>query len=98
MESATGTPAWSLTVRAGLAGHLPSLLIMLTLAANTTAQLDADFTAMPVSGVNPLTASFTDTTSGGPPSAYTVGGISRTEQYKGYHFDMGGHRFFTKVQ
>ena len=21
---------------------------------------------------------------------------SRTEQYKGYHFDMGGHRFFTK--
>jgi len=25
-----------------------------------------------------------------------VGGISRTEVYKGYHFDMGGHRFFTK--
>jgi len=25
-----------------------------------------------------------------------VGGIARTEQYKGYHFDMGGHRFFTK--
>lgn len=25
-----------------------------------------------------------------------VGGISRTEQYKGFHFDMGGHRFFTK--
>jgi protoporphyrinogen oxidase len=25
-----------------------------------------------------------------------VGGISRTENYKGYHFDMGGHRFFTK--
>ena len=25
-----------------------------------------------------------------------VGGISRTESYKGYHFDMGGHRFFTK--
>ncbi|NJM17450.1 MAG: NAD(P)/FAD-dependent oxidoreductase [Richelia sp. SM1_7_0] len=28
----------------------------------------------------------------------TVGGISRTEKYKGYHFDIGGHRFFTKVQ
>ena len=27
-----------------------------------------------------------------------VGGISRTEQYKGYRFDIGGHRFFTKVQ
>lgn len=28
----------------------------------------------------------------------TVGGISRTAQYKGYRFDIGGHRFFTKVQ
>lgn len=27
----------------------------------------------------------------------TVGGISRTCQYKGYRFDIGGHRFFTKV-
>ncbi|MEM1116156.1 MAG: NAD(P)/FAD-dependent oxidoreductase [Bacteroidota bacterium] len=26
-----------------------------------------------------------------------VGGISRTARYKGYHFDIGGHRFFTKV-
>ena len=25
-----------------------------------------------------------------------VGGIARTEKYKGYHFDMGGHRFFTQ--
>src|SRR5712691_4713660 len=30
--------------------------------------------------------------------ANTVGGIARTEQYKGFYFDMGGHRFFTKVQ
>ncbi len=27
-----------------------------------------------------------------------VGGISRTEVYKGYHFDIGGHRFFTKIE
>ncbi|MEO1583147.1 MAG: NAD(P)/FAD-dependent oxidoreductase [Planctomycetota bacterium] len=27
-----------------------------------------------------------------------VGGIARTEQYKGYRFDIGGHRFFTKVK
>ena len=27
---------------------------------------------------------------------HQVGGIARTDQYKGYHFDMGGHRFFTK--
>jgi len=26
-----------------------------------------------------------------------VGGISKTIQYKGYHFDLGGHRFFTKM-
>jgi protoporphyrinogen oxidase len=25
-----------------------------------------------------------------------VGGIARTEHYKGFYFDMGGHRFFTK--
>src|SRR6266852_5211192 len=26
-----------------------------------------------------------------------VGGLARTEHYRGFHFDMGGHRFFTKV-
>src|ERR1700732_4939192 len=28
----------------------------------------------------------------------TVGGLSRTVNYKGYLFDIGGHRFFTKWQ
>ena len=28
---------------------------------------------------------------------HLVGGISRTVEYKGYRFDIGGHRFFTKV-
>ena len=27
-----------------------------------------------------------------------VGGIARTESYKGYRFDIGGHRFFTQVR
>ena len=27
-----------------------------------------------------------------------VGGISRTAKYKGYHFDIGGHRFFSKAK
>jgi protoporphyrinogen oxidase len=27
-----------------------------------------------------------------------VGGIARTVQHKGYRFDIGGHRFFTKVK
>ncbi len=26
-----------------------------------------------------------------------VGGISRTVNYQGYRFDIGGHRFFSKV-
>ncbi|MCC6191956.1 MAG: NAD(P)/FAD-dependent oxidoreductase [Anaerolineales bacterium] len=26
-----------------------------------------------------------------------VGGIARTESYQGYRFDIGGHRFFTKI-
>ena len=26
-----------------------------------------------------------------------MGGISRTAQYKGFRFDIGGHRFFTKI-
>ncbi len=30
--------------------------------------------------------------------ANQVGGISRTEIYNGYRFDIGGHRFFTKVE
>jgi protoporphyrinogen oxidase len=28
----------------------------------------------------------------------TVGGISRTVVYNGYRFDIGGHRFFTKIR
>ena len=27
-----------------------------------------------------------------------VGGIARTARYKGYHFDIGGHRFFSKAR
>lgn len=27
-----------------------------------------------------------------------VGGIARTENYRGYHIDIGGHRFYTKVE
>src|SRR6516165_9193173 len=26
-----------------------------------------------------------------------VGGLARTEEYKGYRFDIGGHRFYTKA-
>ncbi len=30
--------------------------------------------------------------------ASVVGGIARTESYQGYHIDIGGHRFYTKVE
>ena len=26
-----------------------------------------------------------------------LGGIARTEEYRGYRFDIGGHRFYTRV-
>jgi protoporphyrinogen oxidase len=26
-----------------------------------------------------------------------VGGIAKTVEYNGYRFDLGGHRFFTKI-
>src|SRR5262245_11713759 len=28
----------------------------------------------------------------------TVGGLARTESHAGFRFDIGGHRFFTKVR
>src|SRR5213079_896599 len=28
----------------------------------------------------------------------TVGGIAKTIEFNGYRFDLGGHRFFTKLQ
>src|SRR5512135_3518931 len=31
-------------------------------------------------------------------SSVHVGGLARTERYKGFHFDIGGHRFFSKSQ
>jgi phytoene dehydrogenase-like protein len=27
----------------------------------------------------------------------SVGGLSRTVEYKGHRFDIGGHRFYTKI-
>jgi protoporphyrinogen oxidase len=29
--------------------------------------------------------------------SHLVGGLSRTENYRDYRFDIGGHRFFSKV-
>ncbi len=56
-----------------------------------------------IAGAGPagLTAAYELTKNGHPcvaleADATLVGGISRTDQYKGYRFDIGGHRFFSK--
>jgi protoporphyrinogen oxidase len=47
-----------------------------------------------------LTAAYELTKKGFRPriieKAHLVGGLARTESYKGFRFDMGGHRFFSK--
>lgn len=49
-----------------------------------------------------LTAAYELTKRGVRPTVFEqsekLGGISRTETYKGYRFDIGGHRFYTKVR
>jgi protoporphyrinogen oxidase len=49
-----------------------------------------------------LTAAYELAKEGIPPTVLEkldkVGGLSRTENYNGFYFDMGGHRFFTKVK
>ncbi len=56
-----------------------------------------------IAGAGPagLTAAYELTKHGHPcvvleSEATLVGGISRTDQYKGYRFDIGGHRFFSR--
>lgn len=49
-----------------------------------------------------LTAAYESTRRGFHPivleKADQVGGISRTEVYRGYRFDIGGHRFYTQLE
>ena len=59
--------------------------------------------AVLVAGAGPagLTAAYELTRSGVRVDVHEaehgVGGIARTETYRGYRFDIGGHRFYTKV-
>ena len=60
-------------------------------------------TSVVVIGAGPagLTAGYELTTRGVPvvilEKDSDVGGLARTVEYKGFRFDIGGHRFFTKV-
>jgi protoporphyrinogen oxidase len=58
-------------------------------------------TAVLGAGPAGLTAAYVLGLRGAPAAVYeaddTVGGIAKTVEYKGYRFDLGGHRFFTKL-
>ena len=49
-----------------------------------------------------LTAAYTLARRGRPAVVFeadgVVGGIAKTVEFQGYRFDLGGHRFFTKLQ
>ena len=75
----------------------------MTPAASPAASEPSDRTTV-VIGAGPagLTAAYELTKLGERPvvleKRHTVGGLACTETYKGFSFDMGGHRFFTKVE
>ena len=58
-------------------------------------------TAVLGAGPAGLTAAYVLCLRGAPGAVYeadgTVGGIAKTVLYDGYRFDLGGHRFFTKL-
>ncbi|MGE0816986.1 MAG: FAD-dependent oxidoreductase, partial [Vicinamibacterales bacterium] len=72
------------------------------MAARTVAQYAAgDRVVVIGGGPAGLTAAYQMAKMGWPVTVLEaddiLGGISRTAQYKGYRFDIGGHRFFTKI-
>jgi len=56
-----------------------------------------------IAGAGPagLTAAYEAVRAGDAPEVFEkdriLGGLSRTDEFRGYRFDMGGHRFYTKI-
>ena len=94
----TGTPG-SVSTRASGLPHRWTRVE----APDTVAVVAAYSTVIAGAGPAGLTAAYELTKHGRPcvvleADSHMVGGISRTDQYKGYRFDIGGHRFFSKSQ
>ena len=72
-------------------------------AASTTVRTSDNETRVVILGAGPagLTAAYELSNSGTPcvvlEQDAVVGGLARTVEYKGFRFDIGGHRFYTKV-
>lgn len=93
----TGTPGSATTRAGGLPPHRWTRV-----ESPDTVAVVAAYSAV-VAGAGPagLTAAYELVKHGRPcvvleAHPNMVGGISRTDQYKGYRFDIGGHRFFSK--
>jgi protoporphyrinogen oxidase len=73
-----------------------------TVDAVSRARLPADGTIIVGAGPAGLAAAHGLAEQGLPATVlerdHAVGGIARTVEHRGYRFDLGGHRFFTKVE
>jgi protoporphyrinogen oxidase len=75
-----------------------------TSSSPTAGQAAPDAEKVLVAGAGPagLTAAYDLMLRGHAPIVFEkdiiVGGHARTSEFKGYRFDMGGHRFFTKIR
>ena len=65
---------------------------------------DASSLGTAILGAGPagLTAAYVHAKRGAPATVFeadgTVGGIAKTIEFEGYRFDLGGHRFYTKLE
>ena len=83
-----------------LTTRLLGVLFSTTLGAAASAQLDADFTATPTTGTGPLTVSFTDTTTGGSPTAWSWlfgDGSQSTDQHPTHTYSCPGSYTVTMI-